>query len=278
MLDDPLRESMLHGRELSEGGILSGYSALHDVFSLWLVQVVIIMVTCRFLAILGQYMHQPRVIFEIIAGILLGPSAIGRSDANNSTYNLKVFPKASLGYLQIVASIGLTLYLFLVGMELDPELIKSHYRKAGAIAVVGMIVPFCLGIAISGTMFTTLNSYGVYANVNYTSFYVFIGTAMSITAFPVLARILKEGGLMYTKAGAMVMGAAALNDALAWILLTLAISIAQAGNLAVAGYVFLSVVTFALGLWLIVRPVFARLVEYTENMHDPKMDNNLFAR
>lgn len=106
---------------------------------------------------------------------------------------------------------------------------------------------------------------------------MFIGTAMCITAFPVLARILKEGGLIYTKSGSMAMGAAALNDAAAWCLLVLAISIANSGNLGIAGFVFLSVVAFTLGLIFLVRPPFWRLVKYVEAMQSPSMNNALFC-
>ena len=162
---------------------------------------------------------------------MLGPTCIGKDD-----YFINVlFSKASRSYLQLVADIGLTLYLFVVGMELDPELLVSHSRKAGGIAIVGMCVPFCLGIAISKTLIDNLQKGDPTLQDNYVGFFVFIGTAMSITAFPVLARILKEGGLIYTAPGALVLGAAAINDAVAWCLLILAISIANAKNMATAG-------------------------------------------
>ena len=267
-----------HGARLlsgaSQGGILSGVPPMEEHLSRFFVQATIILAICRVLSLVGGYLGQPRVIFEIIGGILLGPSAIGR----NAEYLVEIFPSDSLGYLSIVANIGLTFYLFLVGLELDPKLLATHARKAGGIAIIGMAVPFALGIAISRVMFDVLQGNDpAYADVSFVSFFVFIGTAMSITAFPVLARILKEGGLIYTKAGAMTMGAAALNDAIAWCLLTLAISIANAGNMAIAGYVFLTVAAFALGLILIIRPIFEYIVEYVEKMHNPTMNNNLFA-
>lgn len=263
-------------RLLSEkqGGVLSGVPVMHEALSRFFVQATIILAICRVLSLIGSYLGQPRVIFEIIGGILLGPSAIGRDEK----YLEDIFPKASLSYLSIVANIGLTFYLFLVGLELDPKLLATHARKAGGIAVIGMAVPFALGVGVSRVMFDVLQGNDpAYKDVSFVSFFVFIGTAMSITAFPVLARILKEGGLIYTKAGAMTMGAAALNDAIAWCLLTLAISIANAGNLAVAGYVFLTVAAFALGLIVIIRPIFEYVVEYVEKMHNPTMNNNLFA-
>lgn len=100
---------------------------------------------------------------------------------------------------------------------------------------------------------------------------------MSITAFPVLARLLKEGGLIYTKPGALVMGAAAINDAIAWCLLILAISIANAGNMKIAGYVFLCVVALACGMFFILREPWRRIVAYIESFESAEMNSNLFA-
>ena len=137
-----------------------------------------------------------------------------------------------------------------------------------------MAVPFALGVGISGYMIDVLQ-YDV--KTDYISFFVFIGTAMSITAFPVLARILKEGGLIYTRPGALVMGAAAINDAIAWCLLTLAISIGNAGNVSIAGYNFLSMLAFAGGLFSIVRVILEKIVVYVESFNTPLMDANLFA-
>mmetsp|Transcript_23797 Transcript_23797/g.32733 ORF Transcript_23797/g.32733 Transcript_23797/m.32733 type:complete len:946 (+) Transcript_23797:23-2860(+) len=260
-------------RRLSTGGIFSNTPPLEDHLSRFLVQAAIIIGFCRTLSIIGSYLKQPRVIFEIIGGILLGPSAIGR----DGTYLEQIFPKSSLSYLGLVAEIGLVLYLFLVGLELDPKLLLSHARKAGGIAVMGMAVPFVLGIAISQVMFDVLQPEDLYSNVSAPSFFVFIGTAMSITAFPVLARILKEGGLIYTPPGAMAMGAAALNDAIAWCLLVLAISIANSGNLPVAGYVFSCVAGFAMLLFVVVRPLLEVLVSYVESQNNEAMSSNLFS-
>lgn len=261
-------------RSLGEGGILSGYGPLQDPLSLFLVQAVVILTICRLLGLLGAYFRQPKVIFEIIGGIILGPSAMGR----NKAYLNLIFPTHSLSGLSLVANIGLVLYLFIVGMELDPLLLVTHAKRAGGVALVGMIVPFVLGIAISRPLFDNLQGDDPkYDNVRFEAFYVFVGTALSITAFPVLARILKESGLIYTVPGAMTMGAAALNDAVAWCLLILAISIANAGDMATAGYVFLSVICFATGLVFIVRPLFFHLTRLVESQHSAQMDNYLFA-
>mmetsp|Transcript_10441 Transcript_10441/g.9367 ORF Transcript_10441/g.9367 Transcript_10441/m.9367 type:complete len:668 (-) Transcript_10441:985-2988(-) len=262
-------------RSLSTGsGILSGFDPLADELNLFLVQAVIIIAICRSIGIIGYYLKQPSVIFEIIGGIILGPSAIGR----NADYLNKIFPPHSLSYLKLVADIGLILYLFVVGMELDIVKLATHAKRAGGVALMGMAVPFALGIAISSTLYNTLEADDpFYSNVSSTSFFVFIGTAMSITAFPVLARILKESGLIYSRAGALTMGAAALNDAVAWCLLILAISIANAKNMNIAGYVFLCVLAMAVGLFVIVRPIFRELVVYIESFNNNALRSNLFA-
>ena len=184
-------------RHLSEGGVLSHHPALQDNFSDFLVQVIIIIAITRGLAIVGHALQQPKVIFEIVGGILLGPSAIGRD--LDSVYVTRIFRVSNQPLLSVVANLGLVLYLFIVGMELDPKLLASHIKSAGSIAICGMIVPFCLGIAISKTLIDYLQPND---GTDYTIFYIFIGTALSITAFPVLARILKEGGLIYTKVSA----------------------------------------------------------------------------
>jgi len=144
------------------------------------VQATIIIGVTRFLSLFGAYLKQPRVIFEVIGGILLGPSALGRTHYFIASCFPNTKNNKSLSYLQLVAQIGLILYLFIVGMELDPKLIITHARKAGAIALIGMAVPFGLGVAISRTLYQNL---AIDDSVSFTAFFVFIGTAMSITGY-----------------------------------------------------------------------------------------------
>ena len=138
-----------------------------------------------------------------------------------------------------------------------------------------MAIPLALGIGISRYMFDTLQS--EVKESKFTSFYVFIGVAMSITAFPVLARLLKEGGLIYTKPGSITMGAAALNDAVAWCLLILAISMANATDMNSAAWAFLTTFGFAVILFFAVNPIFAFIVARLEETKTKKMHDNLFV-
>jgi Kef-type K+ transport system membrane component KefB len=139
-------------RRLVEGGIISGVPVLADPFNQFLVQATVIIAMCGALALVGKIVKQPKVIFEIVGGIILGPSAIGK----NTKYMDRIFPASSLTSLSIVANLGLVLYLFLVGMELDPKMLKAHIRRAGGISLCGICLPFALGIAVSKVMFDTL--------------------------------------------------------------------------------------------------------------------------
>ena len=216
------------------------------------------------------------MVCEVAAGIILGPSALTRDE----TFANKIFYKESIPNLSLIANIGLILYLFIVGMELDPKImVKSGGGlKAIWISIWGIAIPFGLGCAISKTMFDTLQGDDPdFKDTDMKAFYVFMGTAMCITAFPVLARILKDGGLIYTRAGAIAMSAAAVDDAMAWVLLVLSISLANASDTTVAGYVFLSVAAFGIGLIVILRKPWHRFIRYVESFQSKFWDNYLFV-
>jgi Kef-type K+ transport system membrane component KefB len=178
-------------------------------------------------------------------GILLGPSAVGRSTAFLNT----VFPKQSLTVLDTIANIGLLYFLFLVGLELDLRAIRHTGSTALVIAVAGISLPFIMGI---GTSFVLQHT--VARGVPTAPFLVFMGVALSITAFPVLARILAELKLLTTDLGRMAMSAAAVNDVVAWILLALAIALSGTGSPLVSLWVLLAGTGFVLAAFLLLRP------------------------
>ena len=229
----------------------------------------------RGIGLVGYYLKQPTVIFEIVAGVILGPSAIGR----NLDYLDLIFGTKTLSNLNLVAQIGLVLYLFLVGMELDVTALRSNIVKAGGVAVCGMALPFGLGVAISRHLYNEmiLPDHTLKHKPEFLSFYVFMGTAMCITAFPVLARILKETGLIYTIPGSTAMAAAAVNDCIAWCLLVLAVALASGTDTRMAGWVFLSVMAYAVGLFTVVAPAFHAFVKWAESFNTKFADGNLFA-
>jgi Kef-type K+ transport system membrane component KefB len=156
-------------------------------------------------------------------GILLGPSTLGR----NKHYLHWIFPSWSTPILESVASIGLLFFLFLVGLELDLSSIRRSGRRAFGIAAAGISLPFICGIGVAFVLRKTVDGSD---KVGYGQFLVFMGVALSITAFPVLARILAELKLLTTQVGETAMAAAAFNDVAAWILLALAVALAGGGD------------------------------------------------
>ncbi|KAB5551818.1 hypothetical protein DKX38_009129 [Salix brachista] len=206
----------------SSNGVWQGDNPLDHAFPLLIVQTTLILVVSRFLAFLLKPLRQPKVIAEIAGGILLGPSAIGR----NKEYLNWVFPKWSTPILESVASVGLLFFLFLVGLEIDMSSIRRSGKRAFGIAVAGISLPFVCGVAVAFVLRKTIKGED---QVGYSQFLVFIGVALSITAFPVLSRILAELKLLTTQVGETAMAAAAFNDVTAWILLALAVALAGNG-------------------------------------------------
>ncbi|KAI9275847.1 Sodium/hydrogen exchanger family-domain-containing protein [Phascolomyces articulosus] len=229
---------------------------------LFIIQTVIILVFCRVLAIPLGYVRQPRVIAEVIAGIILGPSVMGRIPNFTET----IFPMESLPFLNLAATLGLIFFLFQVGLEVDVKVIRRDWRESLSIALAGMALPFGLGIAVSVGLYKLQND----DSVPFSSFMLFLGVALAITAFPVLARILAELNLLRTKVGAITMASGLLNDCTAWVLLALVVALLNATNGLQALYVFLTAVGFGLFLIFLVRPLYIKLCIKTGSMeHGP---------
>lgn len=219
-----------------------------------LFQIITIVLTARIFGWLFKKIGQPSVIGEIIAGIALGPSFVGMYFPEISSL---IFPVDSLGNLQFLSQIGLILFMFVIGMELDLNVLKSKANDAVIISHASIIFPFALGMALA---YYTYSAFAP-AGVNFVSFGLFMGIAMSITAFPVLARIVQERGIHKTRVGTVVITAAAADDITAWCLLAAVIAIVKAGSFVSAIYVIILAALYVVAMLRLVRPFLNRVGE-----------------
>src|SRR5260370_4729347 len=209
---------------------------------------VVVIATALGLGSIFRNAHQPPVVGEIVAGILLGPSLLGRLAPGASAY---LFPPAVGPFLNIIAQVGVILYMFLVGLELDPALLRKRGHATVAISHASIVAPFLLGALIALMLYPRLST----SDVPFTCFSLFLGVSMSVTAFPVLARILTDRKIHKTRMGAIALTCAAVDDVTAWCMLAFVVSVATAQKtgavapLAVAlGYIILMLVVLCPGL------------------------------
>jgi K+:H+ antiporter len=220
---------------------------------LLLLQIVVILVAARLMGGLVRRWGQPAVIGEMIAGILLGPSLLGWVWPSVSAF---LFPASSMGSLRLLSQIGVVIFMFVVGIDLDAAHLRSMAHAAVWVSHLSITVPFLLGSALSLALYRSLATPGT----PFSSFALFMGIAMSITAFPVLARILEERGLARTPMGATAIACAAVDDVTAWCLLALVVSLVEAGALAGALVTFVLTMAFVALMLFVVRPAASRLV------------------
>jgi Kef-type K+ transport system membrane component KefB len=200
---------------------LPGRADANHPLALLLLQITVILLAARATGALFRYCGQPAVIGEIAAGLLLGPSALGLAWPELMS---ALFPPASLPPLQWLSQIGVLLFMFCVGTDIDLAELRHKARAALVISHTSIALPFALGVMLALIAFPLLAAPGV----SFHAFALFIGIAMSITAFPVLARILQERGLNHTALGRTVVACAAVDDVTAWCLLALVIALAPA--------------------------------------------------
>ncbi|MCD8269854.1 MAG: cation:proton antiporter [Parabacteroides sp.] len=242
-------------KNLSEGFTLFWELMTHHIQSsigILLLQIITILITCRLFGWLFQKIGQPTVIGEIVAGIVLGPSVLGHLSPEMSGF---LFPPDSLNNITILSQFGLILFMFAIGMELDITEVRKKLKETILISHTSTIVPFFCG------MLTAYFVYDRYADKStpFLSFALFVGIAMSITAFPVLARIIQERGLTRTHLGTISLASAANGDITAWCLLAVVIAIAQAGSMLSAVYNILFSIVYITFTFLAVRP-FLRMI------------------
>jgi Kef-type K+ transport system membrane component KefB len=242
--------------ELSDWGWASfsdatNHNLVHPL-AILLLQIITIILAAMALGYVFRKLRQPAVIGEIIAGIVLGPSLVGHYFPGFSAF---LFPKASMPNLQFLSQIGLILFMFVIGMELDLKVLKNKAHEAVVISHASIVIPFTLGIGLSYFLYQGFAP----AGVEFVSFALFIGIAMSITAFPVLARIVQERQMSKSKIGALVITCAAADDITAWCLLAAVIAIVKAGSFVSALYTIALAIVYVLGMVFLVRPFLKRV-------------------
>lgn len=226
--------------------------------SMLLLQIISILIVSRIFGFLFTKIGQPTVIGEILAGIVLGPSLLGYFYPQAFNF---LFAANSLSNLYILSQIGLVLFMFTIGMDLNLSSLKEKMDKIYVISHASIIIPYFFGMLMAYFLFREFAS----SQTSFLSFALFLGISMSITAFPVLARIVQEKGLTRTHLGTLAIASAAINDVTAWCILAAAIAIAKTGSFVSSLYTIGVSVVYVLIMMLFVRPFLKRIGEFYSN-------------
>jgi Kef-type K+ transport system membrane component KefB/nucleotide-binding universal stress UspA family protein len=228
------------------------HALTENPLTLLILQMAVVVGLSRLLGAGMRRIGQPMVIAEITAGVLLGPSLFGWIAPGAMR---TVFPQTSMPVLGLLSQVGLVLFMFLIGLELDPNLLKNRGRVSVVISHTSIVVPFALGALTAWVLRGQLAE----PSVPFGSFALFMGVAMSITAFPVLARILAERRLLRSKIGALAITCAAVDDVTAWCLLAFVVSVVRATGIHGAVRTTLLALGYIAVMLLVVRPFLARI-------------------
>lgn len=255
-------------RAPSQGGVIEGSNPTvynpKDPIVIFIIQASFILIICHLLHWPLSKIRQPRVIAEVIGGILLGPSVMGRIPNFRET----IFPQESIPNLTLVANLGLVLYLFLIGVETDVRFLVSNWRIASAVAFAGLALPFGLGCALAWGLYNEFNNEDGVIPIEFSTYLLFIGVAIAITAFPVLCRILTELNLLGTTAGIVTLSAGVANDVIGWILLALCVTLANAGNGLSSLWILLACLGYLLLLLYAIKPSLRWLLRWTGDIEN----------
>ncbi len=217
----------------------------------FLIAVALVMLVARLFGALAVKLSQPRVMGEVVAGITLGPTILG---AISPDLQALLFPSDILPAFGVAANLGLVFYMFLVGLEIDVSQLKGRVSQAVAISNTSVALPMMLGIAVALPLYPLLGP-----DKKFVAFALFMGVAMSITAFPVLARILVERRMLKRPVGALTLACAAIDDVTAWFLIALATAVATSGGSGEVVRTIALAVVFCLVMALVARPLVGRV-------------------
>jgi Kef-type K+ transport system membrane component KefB len=231
----------------------------NDLAIQFFLQLAFIVATCRVVGLVAKRFGQPQVVAEMIAGVVMGPSLFGLFLPGLQGY---LFPKASMSILYAVSQVGLVLYMFLIGLEFQVDLIRQRLRSAASVSVAGILLPFALGGIISTFLIRDQSFFT--EGVGAWEAALFMGAAMSITAFPMLARIIYERGLTGTSLGTLALAAGSMDDAAAWCVLAIVLA-SFSGNAAIAILAIGGGLLYVLVVLFVVKPMLRRLGARAEN-------------
>jgi Kef-type K+ transport system membrane component KefB len=236
---------------------------LIGIIMIFLLQMFVILAACRLCGwLVRRWLHQPQVIGEMIAGVILGPSLLGALAPELHGF---LFPPESKPLLYAVAQVGIAIYMFLVGLDFRSEDFKSHAPAAAAISVSGILVPFIVAIFVTPWLLGIPDLFR--AGVSQFNATLFLGAAIAITAFPVLARIIHDRGLAGTLIATQALSAAAIGDAVAWCVVAVVLASLGAGA-AIAWIAIAGGLAFAAVLLLLGPKLFAPLGRFAERQHE----------
>lgn len=223
-------------------------------------QLCVILATCRVVGWLGRrFLKQPQVVGEMIAGVVLGPSLIAAIplawQGTVTGWQKALFPDASMNVIFVLSQLGLALYMFLVGVDFRVDLVRHRVGSALGISAAGIVAPFALGGLIAWTVHTRPDLFT--SRVTTAQAVLFLGAAMSITAFPMLARIIFETGLGGSRLGTLALAAGSMDDAACWCVLA-AVLASFTGEMSIAAWAIGGGLTYVALVWAIGRPLLAR--------------------
>ncbi|TKY60437.1 Cation/H(+) antiporter 15 [Spatholobus suberectus] len=240
---------------ITTDGIWQNDNPLHYSLPLFILQLMLVVITTRLFVFILKPIRQPRVISEMLGGILLGPSVLGK----NKTFSDAVFPQRSVILIETMSNVGILYFMFLVGVGMDASAIRRIGRKAVAIGVVGMILPFAFGTFFA-FFFIKLSE----EDSRSSAYVLFLGVVLSVAAFPVLARILAELKLINTEIGRVALSSAIVNDVLSWVLLAISITMVENQKPSFSLLlIFLSSAAFVAFNVFVVRPVILWIIRKT---------------